>query len=158
VEVLTAPGLVADLPWQFDVLLGAPTALRLQHRIFESRVWWEVGVGGYLVFPTAFAGLRTEGRLIETRRHVVAVRPGLDIYYMGGYDEPPRPRRRYSFYDDELHVPAFGAIAFDIDFQWQARWSDRFESIAGLKLGCGGAFGQVSGAVPIAALFFGCNF
>ncbi|CAN5124453.1 hypothetical protein BH11PLA2_BH11PLA2_14150 [soil metagenome] len=159
-QTLIQPGVMVvedRCPWQFDVILGAPTALRLQHQIGDSRVWWEVGAGGYLIFPTVFAGLRTETRLLETRNHTIAVRPGIDVYYLGRYDDRGHYRRRYSIYDD-LYVPDFGAVAIDIDFQWRARFSEHFHGLVGLKLGCGAAFGSVSGPMPIVGMTFGGNF
>lgn len=143
--------------WRADLLVGVPTGLRVQKQLGESRVWLEGGAGAYLILPTVFAGIRTEGRIVETKHHMLSVRPGLDVYYMQGYDYQS-DYARYRLYDTG-HVPTYVTPALDFDFEWRLRWAEQFHSTCGLKLGCGVAISHDrSFVVPIAALTVGFNY
>ena len=41
--------------WRLDLLLGAPSGIRFQRQLGESRIWAEVGAGSYLWWPAVFA-------------------------------------------------------------------------------------------------------
>jgi hypothetical protein len=136
-------------PWHFDLIVGLPIALRLQRRFGESG-WVEGGVSLYGPVPGIFAGLRADTRLIEGRRNLILVRPGVDAYYSpiqdsGGWFFP--------------EVNGIGAVVGDFEFVWHHHWSDRFQGTFGLKLGCG--IGIISGGVfpvPILGLVVGGQF
>ena len=143
-------------PWSADLILGLPTAVRLQCRHPEMPLWFETGIGVYVIIPTAFAGVRGEGRFIETKHHDVSVRPGLDVYYFQGF-QSHGSGGSWSF--GERDVPTFGAVTLDFDLQWRARWCDRFHGLAGIKIGCGGAFGNhIAAPLPIVGITLGGCF
>lgn len=139
----------APCPWHFDLIVGLPVAVRLQRQFCESG-WVEGGVSLYGPVPGFFAGLRADTRLIEGRRNLILVRPGVDAYY-----SPIRDSGGWLFPE----VNGIGAVIGDFEFVWHHHWSDHFQGSFGLKLGCG--IGIISGGVfpvPIGGLVFGCQF
>jgi hypothetical protein len=136
--------------WRADVVVGLPTAVRVQRRAGDTRVWFEGGGSTYLAAGGVFAGVRCDGGLFEGRRNLVLVRPGLDVYYSPVSGGGGWLVRRYH---------GIGAAVLDFDLHWQYRWDDRFHSSAGLKLGLGpGLVGGVVVPVPVLGLILGCQF
>ncbi len=154
--VYPSDGLLPDRPttdptrWRADLVVGLPTALRVQVRVLEPGGWVEGGVSAYGPVPGVFAGLRCDARLVEGRRDLLLVRPGVDAYYspLSG--------------DGGFLFPAFhglGAVVADVDVGWHRRWSDGFHSSVGVKFGCGvAAGGNAVFPIPVLGLVFGCQF
>lgn len=147
--------LVVDAPatefepavWQIDVLVGAPLGVRVQRRLGDSRVWAEGGAGLYLVFPTAFAGVRYDGRVYEGRRHAVLIRPGADAALVYAW----------SLFGSKDTLA--GMVVGDVDLVWRRLAVDGGALELGLKLGVGVPVTRgVRGVLPIAALIGGFSF
>lgn len=146
--------------WRMDLLLGAPTGLRFQRQIAESRYWFEIGGGAYLWWPAVFAGIRSEGRMIATSADILSVRPGLIAYYLPGYSVHDEGRnRRWSFDDYDYRVRTAGMLALDFDLSWKHRWTNAFHSEIALKLGVGVlATSRYVDVAPLAGLSLGFNY
>jgi hypothetical protein len=132
--------------WSFDLLVGAPLAVRGTRRIDDTRWAVEAGVGLYLIFPTAFAGVRYDGHVYTGRRHAVRIRPGLDAAVVVAY----------SLFGRDKTV---GVVQADADFVWQRPAADGGAMELGLKLGVGVPVTRgTRGVYPLAALLFGFAF
>lgn len=137
--------------WRTDLLLGAPTAIRLQRQLGERRLWAEVGAGFYLAWPTVFAGIRSEGPMFNGHSDLLSVRPGLTAFYLQGWET------EHGRHWDEIETAMM--VALDFDLSWQHRWSSRFHSTLALKLGAGVAFNHNDAIVlPLAGLSIGFNY
>ena len=140
-----------DPLWRVDLLLGAPTGIRLQRQLDSRRLWAEFGAGFYLAWPTVFAGLRSEGPIFNGHSDLLSVRPGITAFYLQGWEE--RHGRHWDVIDTAMMV------ALDFDLSWRHRWSSHFHSSLALKLGAGVAFYQSDAYVlPLAGLSFGFNY
>lgn len=138
--------------WKADVVVGLPTALRLSHRLGDSKAWLEGGAGIYVIVPAFFAGVRVESDLYVGRRHSWHVSPGLDVYF-----SPPTNIGGGALFGDE--IGALGAATIDFDLTWRVKWHERCRSQMGLKIGAGVAAGSGGWApVPILGLVGGWQF
>ena len=144
--------------WRMDLLLGAPTGIRFQRQLGESRLWAEVGAGGYLWWPTVFAGVRSEGRMFSGASDVLSVRPGLIAYYLQGYTIDDRSRN-WDGWDGDYRIRTAGMVAIDFDLSWKHRWLDSLHGEIALKLGAGVAFtNRCAYVLPLAGLSLGVNY
>lgn len=138
--------------WKADVVVGLPTALRLSHRVGESKAWLEAGAGIYAIVPTFFTGVRIESDLYVGRRHSWHVSPGLDVYF-----SPATHFDGGALFGDK--IGALGAATVDFDLIWRVKWHERCQSHLGLKIGAGVAAGSGGwGPVPILGLVGGWQF
>ena len=132
--------------WQVDLLLGAPLAVRVQRQIGDSRVWGEAGAGFYIVWPMAYAGLRVDAKMFESRRHEVLFRPGVDVAWVYAIQLFQRNR-------------TVGFILADADFVWRRKSTDGGATEIGLKLGVGAPLTSgAKGVFPIVGLLYGFTF
>ena len=132
--------------WQVDLLVGGPLAVRVSRQLGDSRVWAEGGAGLYLIWPTAFAGVRFDGRVFHGRRHEVLVRPGVDVAWVYAWDLRHSDR-------------SAGVVIGDIDFMWRRTWADGGAMELGLKLGVAAPLTPgARGVAPVAALLGGFSF
>ncbi len=138
--------------WKADLIAGLPTALRLSHRLGDSKAWLEGGAGVYAIVPTFFAGVRVESDLYVGRWNSWHVSPGVDVYF-----SPATSIEGGRLFGDE--IGALGAATLDFDLTWRVRWHDRCRSHLGLKIGAGVAAGSGGWApVPILGLVGGWQF
>ena len=139
-----------DTGVRVDVVLGLPTALRLQCRLGDTRTWIEGGAAIYTVLPSVFLGLRADRLLNRSATDGLVVRPGIDVYYVPVYGKD------WLFGDYRSGV---AVVAADFDMTWQHRWSERTCGTVGLKLGCGiGATNSALFPVPILGATLGLQF
>lgn len=137
--------------WRADLLIGAPTGIRLQRQLDHRRLWAEFGAGFYLAWPTVFAGVRTEGPMFHGHSDLLSVRPGLTAFYLQGWEE--RHGRHWH------EIESVMMVALDFDLSWRHRWTSHFHSTLALKLGAGVAFYERDAFVlPLAGLSIGFNY
>jgi hypothetical protein len=137
--------------WRADLLIGAPTGLRLQRQLDHRRLWAEFGAGFYLAWPTVFAGIRSEGPMFNSHSDLLSVRPGITAFYLQGWEE------RHGRYWDGIETAMM--VALDFDLSWRHRWSSHFHTTLALKLGAGVAFYERDAFVlPLAGLSLGFNY
>jgi hypothetical protein len=163
-ELLTAPPVLrpctdgspsiapSDAAVRADVILGIPLAVRTQVRLFESRVWAEAGGGIYLILPGVFAGVRLDSPTVGTRTDTFAFRRGVTAWYL-----PPGTIHGSGWFGGPNR--AVTIVAADLDVLWNHRWTGRFHTEAGLKVGLGA--GMANGGVvpaPFLGLIVGCHY
>ncbi len=144
----TAPGDADSI--RVDLVLGLPTAVRVQARLGDTRLWVEGGAAVYVIVPSVFVGLRYEGLLHRSATDALVVRPGLDVYYVPIYG-------RDWLFGDYRH--GVGVVTADFDMAWHHRWTDAVSGNVGIKLGCG--VGVTHGGVfpvPIVGVTLGLQF
>ena len=151
-RVAVAPPLAAgdDDSIRVDLVLGLPTALRVQARWRDTRIWVEGGAAVYVILPSVFVGLRYEGLLHRSATDALLVRPGLDVYHVPIYG------RDWLFGDYRHGVTV---VAADFDMAWHHRWTQAVTGNVGIKLGCG--IGATRGSlfpVPIVGVTLGFQF
>jgi hypothetical protein len=146
------PKTISENHLSLDLLLGLPIALRLQHRLGETRASIEGGVALYVVIPSVFAGMRFDAVLHRGENDGISLRPGIDIYYS--------PIQRVWSVDG--NSSGMIAICPDIDFVWRRRVSEHVCGQVSVKVGMGfGASLGGSGSilpVPVIGLSFGLEF
>jgi hypothetical protein len=137
--------------WRTDLIVGLPTAVRFQRRVGGAG-WIEAGAGLLAIFPDLFVGARADLGLYCGRRHTFAVRPGVDGHVLFN----PLAGSGGLFGGGPVAV---GAASVDVDFVWQARWTDSFHGVFGLKLGAMAAI-RTDGVVPVpvAGLLVGLQY
>ena len=137
--------------WRSDVVLGLPTALRVQYRLADYPAWLEGGIGIYTVVPSVFVGLRRDTALVEGRKHAFYFRPGIDFYYSPIYGSGG-----FLFND----FKGLYCLAADAEFLWSCRLGERFCGTLGTKLGLGGCYIGGNGflPLPIVAFTFGLQY
>jgi hypothetical protein len=148
--------LLPAAPWRVDLLVGLPTALRLQRTLGtanESPFVGELVVGFEWLFPTFGAGIRYHFTPDQERRDCLRISPGIDAYVLDwpGYDGGS----------------SYMASA-DIDFLWEHYWGKYFGTEMGIKLGIAGAFGNRAARafgthgnsvlLPVVSVFGGFSF
>ncbi len=139
-----------DTGVRVDLILGLPTALRVQCRLADTRTWVEGGAAVYVILPSVFLGLRVDGLLHRSATDGLFVRPGIDVYYVPVYG---------SGWFTGDYRSGVAVIAADFDMTWQHRWSERLCGTVGLKLGCGiGATNSALFPVPILGVTLGLQF
>jgi hypothetical protein len=140
--------------WRTDLLLGGPTALRVQRQLPGRRLWVEGGAGWVWFWPTVFAGVRGEGTLFDGASDVFSVRPGLDAYYLQGWGNDRRGG--YNLFSD---MPSGLMVTLDFDLSWRHRFSRFVHGEVAMKVGLGPviANGRVI-PLPVGALSVGLNY
>ena len=135
---------------RIDLVLGLPTALRVQARLGDTKVWAEGGAAVYVVVPSVFVGLRYDGLLHRGPADALLARPGLDVYYVPVYGSD-------WLFGNYRH--GIGVVAADFDMAWHHRWSDAVSGNVGIKLGCGvGVTESRVVPVPIVGVTLGLQF
>ena len=143
--------------WHLDLLAGLPLGLRLQaplHTTTDAALVAEAFAGLYIIVPTVGAGLRYRQTVLESARGRLTIGPGVDAYglHIGGTSGPTTGEGWVT-----TRPTSTGVIAADVDIVWQSTSGGR-DTMFGLKLGGGEAFGRGTMAVPIFAFFGSWQF
>lgn len=141
----------AETDLRADVIFGLPIAARVQARAFRSQLWVEFGGGSYLIFPGVFTGVRVDGPAVALQRDCLQLRPGVTAWY-----SPAGRVGGNGWFSGETR--ALTIVSADVDAVWAHRWTDRFHTEAGLKLGLG--VGIANGVLPLPSLglLIGCRY
>ena len=94
----------------------------------------------------AYADLRVDAKMFESRRHEVLFRPGVDVAWVYAIQLFQRNR-------------TVGFILADADFVWRRKSTDGGATEIGLKLGVGAPLTSgAKGVFPIVGLLYGFTF
>jgi hypothetical protein len=128
----------------FDFVVGLPSQVRYSHPLAPG-LRGEVGASVWLILPDVFAGLRLDLPVYNSRRRVVAIRPGVDARLM--------------------LVGPWPLMSADVDLVYQRTWAGGTVTDFGLKLGAvatfsggGSGFLSIPQALPVVGVFFGVRF
>ena len=131
---------------RFSADLGLPTGIRIGAQLGDSRFWGEFGIGVWWIAPFASTALRYDCRLYDGASDRMAVRPSISATYI-----------------PVISDTVFGGGA-DVEVVWQHRFSDRFITDFGVRVGATALFGPWSSrdsrvpVAPIIAVVFGAQF
>ena len=118
--------------FRFSADLGLPTGIRLGARLGESRFWAEFGVGVWWIVPFASTALRYDCGLYDGARDRLAVRPSVSATIVPVFREA-----------------IFGCGA-DVEVVWQHRFTDRFVTDFGVRVGATALLGRARDDIPVA--------
>ena len=135
----------ADERFRISADLGLPTGIRLGARLGESRFWAEFGVGVWWIVPFASTALRCDCGLYDGASDRFSVRPSISATVIPVFREA-----------------IFGCGA-DVECVWQHRFTDRFVTDFGVRVGATALFGPWSRGsrvpvAPVIAVVFAAQF
>ncbi len=119
---------------------GFPLGLRVQARLYESRLWAEFGAGIWWLIPYVSTALRYDWHMYEGQRNTIALRPSISLTYV------------------LLSKSGFGA-GTDCEVIWQHHFHKNLVTDLGFRIGMSAFYGGHSWwPIPIATIVFAIQF
>jgi len=145
------PRPIFDPAWSVDLLVGAPTGIRLQRTLDGTdpdHPWAAEGfVGVHAIFPAFGGGVRKTVSRAWSGWDQFVVAPGVDAFLLINPDR-----------DVFGGAGALPFVTFDVDLVWRHEFYPGGCGEVGVKLGAGVGFGERIGVLPVVALFGGWRF
>ncbi|MGL4424282.1 MAG: hypothetical protein ACRCZF_26745, partial [Gemmataceae bacterium] len=145
-------------PWEADLIVGLPIALRLSRQLYEptaenpNPVRIEFGLGAYTIVPSVFLGVRWDRTIVQNESRRFAWRPGLDFYYSPVHTSG-------GLFTNQIE--GLYCLAADAEFVYAYRLGKNTQGTVSSKLGIGAFYaGGGTGMLPlpILGLSFGMQF